>query len=77
MNKYQWIETEKELPSEDGTYEITNNPNWEGDLDWTQRHPISTAYYDGWGFSYGGIYREPKYWRKFELRERRYGKIAD
>lgn len=64
--KYEWIESSKELPPCDGSYEITNTPLWENDKDWTQRHPIATSYYDGYGFSYGGIYREPSFWRKYE-----------
>ena len=71
--KSQWIESSKELPPCDGSYEITNNPTL--DEDWTQRLPISICWYDGLGFSYGGVYREPKYWRKWEPREKRYGKI--
>ena len=69
----KWIESAKELPPCDGSYEITNNPTL--DEDWTQRIPISICWYDGLGFSYGGVYREPKYWRKWEPREKRYGKI--
>lgn len=76
MNKFEWIDTEVELPSSDGSYEITNTPAYESDGDWTQRYPISTAYYDGWGFSCNGVYKQPRYWRKHELAEKRYGKVS-
>jgi len=58
-----WIETEKELPQEDGTYEICNHPEM-----------TATAYYDGYGFQYLGIYRIPKYWKDYKILEKKYGK---
>ncbi len=69
----QWISSDDELPPDDGTYEITNQPEAEGD--WCQRAMTSTAYYDGYGFSYLGVYRTPKFWRKYEYTQKKYGKI--
>lgn len=74
---HEWIESQKELPPCDGSYEITNTPHQENDVDWTQKAPICMAYYDGYGFSYGGVHREPKYWRKFEPRTKKYGKLSE
>lgn len=69
----EWINVEQELPSEDGTYEVTNHPDLEHD--WTKRELTGTAYYDGYGFTYLGVYRTPKYWRKYVVIEKKYGKI--
>lgn len=71
----EWIEVTKELPPCDGTYEITNNPQLEND--WINRYPTGTAYYNGYGFEYLGIYRSPKYWRKYEFKEKKYGKVIE
>lgn len=77
-----WIETEKELPEKDGMYEVTNDPyNLDlimrhDNLDLIMHHEIGVAFYDGYGFKYLGIYRYPKYWRKYEFKEKRYGKIS-
>lgn len=71
--KINWIETEKELPPQDGIYEITNHPEKEDDL--LRREMTSTAFYDGYGFNFLGVYRQAKFWRKFEYVEKRYGKI--
>lgn len=72
--KIDWINTLKELPYEDGTYEITNLPEIEEDS--ITRNVTSTAYYDGYGFQYLGVYRNPGYWRKNDFKlEKKYGKI--
>jgi hypothetical protein len=68
-----WIDVEDELPPCDGTYEITNFP--ENEIDWLKRTMTATGYYDGYGFGYLGVYRTPKYWRKYSPIEKRYGKI--
>lgn len=73
MNKFKWISIEEELPPCDGTYEITNHPEFEEDP--IKRELTSTAYYDGYGFEFLGVYRNPGYWRKFEMKEKKYGKI--
>lgn len=67
-----WIESEKELPQEDGTYEICNHP--EAENDGIRREMTATAYYDGYGFQYLGVYRIPKYWRDYKRLEKKYGK---
>jgi hypothetical protein len=67
----KWIFVEEELPPEDGIYEVTNHPNHE---DWIKREYTATAYYDGYGFEYLGVYRTPKYWRKYEPMQKKYGK---
>ncbi len=67
-----WIKCSKELPSEDGTYEICNCPEKEDDP--IRREMTATAYYDGYGFNFLGVYRQPKYWRKYEFLEKKYGK---
>jgi len=67
-----WIECEKELPEKDGCYEICSHPELE--IDGIKRECTATAYYDGFGFQYLGVYREPKYWRKYEYLEKKYGK---
>ena len=69
----EWIKSSEELPPCDGSYEITNFPDAEGD--WANRNVTASAYYDGYGFSYGGVYREPAYWRNCKRLEKRYGKI--
>ncbi len=64
----EWIDVTKELPPSDGNYEVTNfkeNP-----------FDIGGAYYDGIGFcKESGAYCEPKYWKKTEISEKRYGKL--
>ena len=67
-----WIECSKELPEKDGSYEICNHPELENDN--LKRECTTTAYYDGYGFQWLGIYRMPKYWRKYNMAERKYGK---
>ena len=70
----EWIKTEEELPPCDGIYEVTNHPEIEEDP--IIRHVTSTANYDGWGFQYLGVYRNPGYWRKIpERKQKIYGKI--
>jgi hypothetical protein len=73
MIQGKWIDTEKELPPDDGTYEITNNPDYENDP--IKREGTSTAYYDGLGFNYCGVYRNVRYWRRYEPMQKRYGRI--
>jgi hypothetical protein len=67
-----WIKCKDELPPEDGTYEVTNLPEWEEDP--IKREYTSTAYYDGYGFQYLGVYRPCLFWRKYEKLEKKYGK---
>ena len=67
-----WVETQKELPDADGQYEICNHPELENDS--IKREVTATAYYDGYGFKYLGVYREPKYWRNYKKLEKKYGK---
>jgi hypothetical protein len=67
-----WIQTESELPQKDGTYEICNHP--EAENDGIRREMTATAYYDGYGFQYLGVYRIPKYWREHPKTEKKYGK---
>lgn len=69
----EWIDVQVELPPCDDMYEITNFPEYEED--WIKRELTSTAYYDGYGFNYLGVYRTPKYWRKWQPAEKRYGKV--
>lgn len=64
-----WINSSDELPSEDGFYEICNNP--ENNLSFEG----SIAFYDGIAFLICGIYRSPEFWRKVKPREKKYGKI--
>ena len=71
----EWINVDNELPPEDGTYEITNWP--EQEKDWCMRQFTSTAYYDGWGFMWGGVYRSPQYWRLYTPAEKKYGKVSN
>lgn len=72
----KWIDASKELPPCDGTYEITNFPEHEEDP--IRREVTATAYYDGWGFKYLGVYRNPRFWCKFtERKEKRYGVVSD
>lgn len=71
-----WIDVSKELPPCDGTYEITNHPEFEEDP--IRREVTGTAYYDGWGFQYLGVYRNPGYWRKIAPKlSKKYGKVND
>ncbi len=71
----RWICCDEELPPCDGTYEITNNPDWEeGPIN---RYFTALACYDGYGFEHLGIYRYPGWWRKYERPEKRYGKIKE
>ena len=60
----QWIECEKELPSEDGYFEVRNE---------TQIHSVIMEY-DGYGFKFNNIYHQPDFWRKLKERNKRYGK---
>lgn len=69
----EWISVDVELPPCEDTYEITNWPDQE--KDWCMRHFTSTAFYDGYGFMYGGIYRSPGYWRKYTPIEKKFGKV--
>lgn len=68
-----WIETDIELPPCDGLYEVTNHPEFEKKP--SKEELFSIAFYDGYGFKYLGIYRNPKWWRKNSERMKRYGKI--
>lgn len=70
-----WISVKEELPPKDGIYEVTNHPDIENN--WTNRNLTILATYDGYGFEYLGIYRFPRYWRKYELKEKRYGKLEN
>lgn len=72
-NEGDWIDVSLELPPEEGTYEITNWPKQE--KDWCSRPFTSTAYYDGYGFMWGGVYRSPRYWRKYTPRDKVFGKL--
>lgn len=68
-----WKSSEEELPEKDGTYEVSNFP--EAENDGLRREMTSTSWYDGYGFQYLGVYREPKYWRDPPIfKEKRYGK---
>lgn len=69
----EWISVQDELPSKDGIYEITNHPEKEDD--WCKHNMTGTAFYDGYGFEYLGIYRNPLFWRKYTVTEKKYGKI--
>lgn len=71
-----WVSVEDELPPVDGMYEITNHPEFSEDP--IRRECTGTAYYDGWGFEYLGVYRSPGYWRKITPKlKKRYGKKND
>ena len=61
-----WIQSEYDLPPKDGMYEVTNNTE---DL-------IFSGYcmYDGYGFKYGLVYKEPKFWREYIQTYKKYGK---
>ena len=66
-----WIESEKELPSKDGMYEVSNHI----DEGYTADYPgKGICEYDGWGFKFQNTYRSPKYWREIPKRVKRYGK---
>lgn len=70
-----WIPVQCELPAEDGHYEITNDPLAEDD--WCKGEMTKMAYYDGYGFECFGVYRLPRFWRKFKERgPKRYGKVV-
>ncbi len=68
-----WILCSEELPPCDGTYEVSDYPDQ--DQNCLMRHLITLGYYDGYGFQFSGIYKEPKYWRDYKKREVRYGKV--
>ena len=77
-----WIESAKELPAEDGEYEISNyctHSNFSINNACTSDYFISEviAYYDGYGFKINTCYRNPKYWRSFRHTEKKYGKIKE
>lgn len=75
MIDHGWIETEKELPPQDGSYEICNHPELENDS--LRREVTTISWYDGYGFQWLGVYRQPKYWRKYEMIQKRYGIINE
>jgi hypothetical protein len=62
----KWMNVNEELPIVDGFYEVTNNPERPIDL--------CVCEYDGVGFIYDRIYRNPKYWRYIKNLEKKYGK---
>lgn len=62
----QWIESQKELPPCDGTYQVTNHTD--------SLYDLRIFAYDGYGFTFDGIYREPKFWRKITELHKKYGK---
>ena len=66
-----WIKSSEELPGEDEMYEICNYP--EAENDGIRREMTATAYYDGYGFQYLGVYRDPLYWRNYKRLTRKYG----
>jgi hypothetical protein len=68
MSQDSWVSCEYELPMKDGFYEVTNHP---------LRDTFGQCWYDGYGFLFENIYRNPKYWREIERKEKRYGKIND
>lgn len=72
MIDHPWIECEKELPPNDGFYEVTNHPDKQNDF--LKHEMTAAAYYDGHGFTYLGVYRTPKYWKKYQFLEKKYGK---
>lgn len=61
-----WFDVTKELPPEDGLYEVTNLPidGCDGIME-----------YDGYGFLHEGVYKNPRFWKPKLLRIKRYGKI--
>jgi hypothetical protein len=61
-----WIECAKELPPFDGIYNISND-------NINQSLGISVRY-DGYGFIFNDIYRDPKYWRYIDQSKKKYGK---
>lgn len=79
-NQSEWKESAIELPPMDGSYEVTNNlatyEEWcNGNIPiFPYYDVISHAHYDGYGFLYCGVYREPLYWREYKPREKIYGK---
>ncbi len=62
-----WLSCEEQLPPCDGHYLITNNPK-------DPFSPIGIALYDGYGFLYDKIYRNPKYWAFYEECKKKYGR---
>ncbi len=61
---HQWISCDQELPPKDGLYEVCSIPG----------RDFGACIYDGFGFTYLGIYRDGvKYWRHME-HKKRYGK---
>lgn len=68
MEDNDWKLTRKELPPNDGFYEVTNSINCENN---------GICEYDGYGFKYSGHYVNPSYWRFHKPLEKRYGKIDD
>ena len=57
MSENPWIDSAKELPPCNGQYQVTNN------IDKKYTSIIGMCEYDGYGFCYLGIYKEPLYWR--------------
>jgi len=68
-NTGYWISTEAELPPEDGVYLCTNHLE--------SFYDRGFCFYDGYGFSVQGIYRNVKYWGFQDKREKRYGIIEE
>jgi hypothetical protein len=59
----EWKKCSDELPSKDGFYYVTNQPN----------SGISAIFqYDGYGFKEMGIYRPVNFWKDLEFTEQRY-----
>lgn len=68
-----WKCVDDQLPPFDGIYEITNHPQAEDD---PYNRLIGTAYYDGLGFEYMGVYRSPRYWRgPRDTEKKKYGPV--
>lgn len=65
--KINWISTDKELPEEDGYYWCSNNPR--------NPYDLGACYYDGYGFTAMGIYRNIEWWSKINKSEKKYGKL--
>ena len=68
MIQFEWKHVGRELPMKDGFYAVTNNP----------MHDVEgICWYDGYGFLYESIYRNPTYWKEIERKQKRYGKLND
>lgn len=75
--KSEWTATDKELPPEDGTYLITNDPHWRSSESSLICSTLEVpAHYDGYGFNYLGIYRDAMYWKKYNPPKKKYGPRA-